>query len=66
MQPYAQQPVVEFGGLNLRDDPQEVGWQGAIDLLNIDLDRRGRVRQRDGVAVFATPPAAGANGSRRA
>jgi len=41
-----------FGGLNLRDDPQEVGAKGATDLLNVDLDRAGRLRTRDGYEVF--------------
>lgn len=38
-----------FGGLNLRDDPEEIGSAGAVDLLNADFDRLGRVRCRDGV-----------------
>lgn len=40
-------PVEAFGGLDLRRDPQEVGWSGAVDLLNVDFDRSGRVRSRD-------------------
>lgn len=40
--------VPEFGGLNLASDPEEVGATSAVDLLNVDLDDRGRVRTRDG------------------
>lgn len=47
-------PLERFSGLNLRDDPQEVGWNGAIDLLNADVDQRGRVRARDGYDNFTT------------
>jgi hypothetical protein len=46
--------IERFGGLNVRDDPMEIGTGGAIDLLNVDLDRGGRVRARDGWAAFAT------------
>lgn len=48
------QVVEGFGGLNLTDDPGSVGWSGAIDLLNVDFDRAGRVRTRDGSESFAT------------
>ena len=41
-------PLEDFSGLNLVDDPEEVGFTGAVDLLNIELDQRGRVRSRDG------------------
>lgn len=40
--------IPRFGGLQLSDDPQEVGFGGAIDLLNVDLDRSGRLRIRPG------------------
>jgi hypothetical protein len=40
------QTIQQFAGLDLRDDVQE--QPGAIDLLNVDLDQRGRVRVRDG------------------
>lgn len=46
--------VEQFGGLNLRDDPEEVGLSQAIDLLNVDFDRYGRIRSRDGCTVFTT------------
>lgn len=45
--------VAQFGGLNLRDDPQEIGWQGAIDLLNVERDQLGRLRQRNGHTLFS-------------
>ena len=37
-----------FGGLNLVDDPGTVGWNHAVDLLNVELDHPERVRSRDG------------------
>lgn len=40
--------VEGFGGLRLDLDPEEAGWNQAIDLLNVDLNREGRVRTRDG------------------
>lgn len=40
--------VDRFGGLNLYDDPQEVGASAAVAMLNGDLDQRGRLRSRDG------------------
>lgn len=40
--------IQAFGGLNLRDDPQDVGFGGAIDLMNVDLSNPGLVRQRTG------------------
>lgn len=45
----ALQPVSvdRFGGLDLRDDPSEVGLSTATDLLNVDFDA-GRVRTRYG------------------
>lgn len=67
--------VSEFGGLDLVSDPETVGLGGAIDLVNVDFDRRGRVRSRPGFSnwtavvpskpqfdlfVFAREAAAGA------
>lgn len=40
--------IPRFGGLNVADDPQEVGYTGAIDLRNIEFNHTGRIRQRDG------------------
>lgn len=51
---YTTQRVEDFGGLNLVDDPGEVGWSGAIDLLNVDFDKRGRVRTRSGWTPLAS------------
>lgn len=51
--PYA---VPTFSGLNLVNDPEEVGSQGSIDLLNVELDDRGRARSRDGYGQFTAVP----------
>lgn len=55
----AESPFVidKFAGLNLFDDPQEVGPSTAIDLLNVDLDQRGRVRNRDGSTALTAAAA---------
>lgn len=45
-------PVQRFAGLDLINDPQEVGAASAVDMLNMDLDRRGRLRTRDGYTNF--------------
>lgn len=50
--------IPRFGGVNLRDDPQEVSSAGAIDLLNVDLDSDGRLRTRDGYDNFTSSAAA--------
>ena len=42
--------VERFGGLNLAVDPQEGGALIAQDMLNVDVDRQGRLRTRDGFA----------------
>lgn len=49
--------IERFGGLNLNADLEEVGFGGAIDTSNIDL-QPGRVRARDGTSLYLT---AGAN-----
>lgn len=51
LKPYV---IERFGALNVRDDPMEIGTDGAIDLLNVDFDRTGRVRARDGWVSLAT------------
>jgi hypothetical protein len=48
-------PIGQFGGLNLTAAPDEVGPFQCIDCLNIDLDKRGQVRSRDGYTNFVTP-----------
>lgn len=50
---YTPYVVPRFGGLNLASDPQEVGAQAAVDMSNVDLDRQGRARTRDGTTVFS-------------
>lgn len=44
--------VERFSGLNLALDPFEVGATGATDLLNVDFDRLGRLRMRDGTSQW--------------
>lgn len=40
-------PVETFGGLDLLSDPGDLGWRGAIDMLDVALDRPGILRSRD-------------------
>lgn len=40
--------VDRFGGLDLASDPQEVGAGAALDLLNVDFRRAGRILTRMG------------------
>jgi hypothetical protein len=47
--------VEKFGGLNLVSDPAEIGWGGAIDLLNVDLFVPGQLSTRPGSETWATP-----------
>ena len=44
-----------FRGLNLADDPGEVGGETAIACSNVEFDTRGRLRTRRGYAAFSTP-----------
>lgn len=46
--------VERFDGLNLIRDPTEIGATGAVDLLNVDFGRDGRIRQRPGAQKFNT------------
>jgi hypothetical protein len=48
--------VERFGGLNLAVDPHDLGWAGAVDLLNVDFDTAGRVRARNGAALVSASP----------
>lgn len=57
--PYAPFAVDRFGGLDLINDPQEIGPSTAVDMLNADLNSRGRLRTRDGYAKFTS--SAGSN-----
>lgn len=49
--------VETFGGLRLDLDPEEGGLNSAIDVLNCDFDRRGRVRSRDGFTKYTSSAA---------
>lgn len=49
--PYA---IPRFGGLDLREEPDEGGPQSAIDLLNVDFDKRGAIRTRGGYTTQNT------------
>lgn len=51
--------IPTFGGLDLRADPQEVGFGGCVDCLNVEFDRDGRVRTRPGSVAVVTLGAAG-------
>lgn len=51
---YTPYVIEKFGGLNTSDDWVEIGSQGAVDLLNCDVDHAGRVRARDGYATAVT------------
>lgn len=44
--------IEQFGGLNLIDDPLEVGTKATVDAVNVDVDRLGRLRARDGFSRF--------------
>lgn len=52
--PYQETKVESFGGLNLDADPGDVGWGGAIDLLDVDFDRPGLLRERDRFSQLVT------------
>lgn len=51
---YSPSVLDSFGGLDVAQDPQELGSTGALDLLNVDVSRPGRVRCRDGYAKVTT------------
>jgi hypothetical protein len=44
--------IPRFGGLDLRDDPQEVSLGAALDGLNVDMSLPGRLKARGGYAKF--------------
>lgn len=44
--------IDRFGGLNVADDPTDVGAEGATDLLNVDLFPSGRLRCRCGYSLI--------------
>lgn len=45
-------PVETFGGLNLVDDPGQIGWGQAIDALNVDLSTPGVLKSRPGYVTY--------------
>lgn len=51
--------VNRFAGLNTLVDPEEIGPEAAVSLLNVDTDLRGILRTRDGYSNFTS--GAGAN-----
>lgn len=51
---YTPHVIENFSGINLADDSLEIGSNGAIDVLNVDLDRLGRIRVRSGSAKKVT------------
>ena len=52
---YIVKPINSFAkGLNLRDNPQQVAQDEAIDLLNVVFTERGAVAQRYGYAQFTS------------
>lgn len=50
--------ISRFGGLNTIADPQEVGAEAAVSLLNVDTDLRGGIRARDGYSNHTSGAAA--------
>lgn len=54
MQPFS---ADQFGGLDLRSDPEEVGLSMAVDILNVSLSRNGRITTRDGYSSLYAGPA---------
>lgn len=50
--------INRFGGLNVIVDPQEVGPEAAVSLLNVDTDSRGTLRTRDGYSNHTSSAAA--------
>jgi hypothetical protein len=46
--------IERFSGLNLVTDPQELGLDGSPNQLNIDVNREGRARTRDGYVKHNT------------
>lgn len=45
--PYAPVPFKSFGGLDLTNDPFEVGPERAVDMLDVELTPQGGLRARD-------------------
>lgn len=49
--PYQSFTVEQFGGLDLYNDPAEVGVAGAINLSNVDVNPRGQLKTRPGSSL---------------
>lgn len=47
--------IEQFGSLNLRDTPEEVGSSGAIGLLNVDLSLPNNLQTRGGIIDLGGP-----------
>lgn len=56
LKPFA---VPRFGGVNRRDDPQDVGPFQAISATNVDLDVTGAIRTREGANKLNTTSGTG-------
>src|SRR4051794_9606832 len=47
-------PIERFSGLRLDQDTEEIGFNGAMEALNVDIDHRGRLRRRFGTTLVTT------------
>jgi hypothetical protein len=45
--------IERFGGLDLVSDPLDIGANGSVDMLNVDLARHGMVRSRAGLTPYS-------------
>ncbi len=52
-QNYQTLTLENFGGLDLRRDPQDASPIRAVDMLNVDLFEDGRIRRRPGITKIA-------------
>lgn len=48
MPPYTAVPLDTFGGLNLVDDPHDIGFRGATAASNVEFTRHGSIKPRAG------------------
>jgi hypothetical protein len=55
---YGSFPITQFGGLRLAE-PDEVGPGQAVDLVNVDIDRDGALRSRDGYSTWSATAGSG-------
>lgn len=54
--PLSEVTLEQWGGLDLANDPGEVGATAAIDLWNVDFDQLGRVKTRQGYELLTRSP----------